>query len=81
VIKAILPKMTMKDWAFDVEIIYLSKKSGFKLREIPTTWNDQTGSKFNMISAGSKMLASIVKLRIKHSRLRARYSTGNNKNK
>lgn len=82
VVKTILPKMTMKDWAFDIELIYLSKKSGFKLKEIPTTWfDDQAGSKFKMITDGSKMLSSIVKLRIKHSRLRNKYNTENNKNK
>ena len=68
VLKKIVPEITMKDWAFDVEIIYLSKKYGFSLKEIPTTWYDQTGSKFDIIRAGSKMLGSIVKLRWRHSR-------------
>lgn len=63
VIEKILPEMTMKDWAFDVEMIYLSKKHGFKMREIPTIWYDQEGSKLNMMSAGLKMLKSIIKLR------------------
>jgi len=68
VIKKIIPHITMKDWAFDVELLYLSQKYGFSLKEIPTTWYDRAGSKFDMIRAGSKMLGSIVKLRFKHSR-------------
>lgn len=74
VIKSVLPKMTMKDWAFDVELIFLSKKGGFRLREIPTTWYDQAGSKFNLVRAGAKMLGSIIKLRLRHSRLRLKYN-------
>ncbi|MFC1842912.1 glycosyltransferase [Candidatus Dependentiae bacterium] len=80
VIKKILPSITMKDWAFDVELIYLSKKHGFALKEIPTTWYDQQGSKFDMVRAGSKMLGSIVKLRLKHSRVGHSGLLGNKKN-
>jgi len=68
VLEKIVPEITMKDWAFDVEVLYLSKKYGFSLKEIPTVWYDQTGSKFDIIKAGSRMLSSIVKLRWKHSR-------------
>jgi len=69
VIKEILPHITMKDWAFDVELLYLSKKHGFSFKEIPTIWYDRAGSKFDMIRAGSKMIGSIIKLRFKHSKV------------
>lgn len=69
VLKKIIPHITMKDWAFDVELLYLAKKYGFSLKEIPTRWYDRAGSKFDMIKAGSKMIGSIVKLRFKHSKV------------
>jgi len=69
VIKKIIPHITMKDWAFDVELLYLSQKHGFSLKEIPTIWYDRAGSKFDMMKAGSKMIGSIIKLRFKHSKI------------
>lgn len=63
--KKIIPHVTTKDWAFDVEIIYLCKKYGFNIKETPTTWYDQEDSKFNSIKSGSKMLLTLMKLRIK----------------
>jgi len=70
VLEKILPNIKMKDWAFDVELLYLAKKNGFVLHEIPTTWYDQQDSKFNAIRSGSKMILSIIKLKLRHSLFR-----------
>jgi glycosyltransferase involved in cell wall biosynthesis len=67
VILKVTPRMTMPQWAFDVELLYLCKKNGFKVKEIPTTWYDRDGSKLR-IRSGFVMLGSLVKLRLKNSR-------------
>jgi glycosyltransferase involved in cell wall biosynthesis len=65
VIKKIVPSMTITHWAFDVEILYLCKKFGFKIKEVPTTWHDQAGSKLR-IHSGIRMLGSLFNLRFRH---------------
>lgn len=67
VVQRIAPLMTMKQWAFDAEILYLCKKFGFNIKEYPTEWHDQAGSKLNYAS-GMRMLGSIIKLRWRHSK-------------
>lgn len=66
VVEVIAPHMVMTKWAFDVEILYLCKKFGFSIREVPTVWHDQAGSKLR-ISSGFRMLGSLVLLRLRHS--------------
>jgi len=66
VIEKILPYLTVRQWAFDVEPLYLFKKFGFSIREFPTVWYDQDGSKLRM-GAGFFMLSSLVQLRFTHS--------------
>jgi dolichyl-phosphate beta-glucosyltransferase len=66
VIEMITPQMVMDKWAFDVEILYLCKKFGFSILEIPTVWHDKAGSKLR-ISSGFRMLGSLFKLRLRHS--------------
>jgi len=63
VIKKILPHMTVNDWAFDVELLYLCKKYDFDVIEIPTVWNDQDGSKLSTLGAGLPMLWSLITLK------------------
>jgi glycosyltransferase involved in cell wall biosynthesis len=66
VIEKITPELTVTQWAFDVELLFLCKKYGFRIREFPTSWFDQTGSKLRM-SAGIRMFVSLTRLRLLHS--------------
>jgi hypothetical protein len=67
VIVAVTPELTVKQWAFDVELLYLAKKHGFKIHEEPTVWCDKEGSKLQPFRAGMYMLWSLIVLRFKHS--------------
>lgn len=67
VIQTIVDKFTVKQWAFDVELLYLCKKHQAKIKEIPTVWHDQADSKLHLLKGGMRMLSSLVKLRLVHS--------------
>jgi len=69
-ISKIIPKMSMSAWAFDVEILYLMKKEGFRVKEFPTVWVDQDYSTINFWQAGPGMALSIVRLRVLNSPFR-----------
>ncbi len=56
--------------AFDVDLLFHLREGGFKVREVPTTWQDQTGSRVSVIAASPKMLGSIVRLRLRYSLFR-----------
>jgi len=66
VINKIACQMVVKRWSVDVEILYLCKKFGFKIKEYPTEWHDQVGSKLRF-SSGFSMHTSLIALRLKHS--------------
>ncbi len=66
VIEKITPYLTVQQWAFDVELMYLCKKFGFSIREWPTVWYDQTESKLRLRS-GIRMLGSLGAVRWRHS--------------
>ena len=68
VIKKVTPHLTVKQWAFDVELLYLCKKFGFTVIEVPTVWVDKEGSKLSPIGGGFKMLTALFKLRLQHLR-------------
>lgn len=68
---AIVGDMSVKQWAFDVELLYLCKKNRFSVKELPTVWYDQADSKLQVMSSGVRMLGSVIKLRMRHSALRS----------
>ena len=44
----IFKKQTIKRWSFDVEILVIAKKLGYKIKELPVTWINPSGSKVNL---------------------------------
>ncbi|MDD3773682.1 MAG: glycosyltransferase family 2 protein [Patescibacteria group bacterium] len=41
----IFPKQTFMRWSFDMEILSIAKRLGYKIKEIPITWENAAGSK------------------------------------
>src|SRR5260370_35270928 len=66
VIQTITPHLTIRQWAFDVELLFLCKKYGFAVKELPTVWHDQSHSKLRIMRSGMRMLSSVLKLRLQH---------------
>lgn len=67
-IQAVIHELQVKQWAFDVELLYACKIHRFTIKEHPTVWHDQAGSKLKL-SHGIFMLGQLIKLRLQHLRL------------
>ncbi|MFH1431194.1 MAG: glycosyltransferase [Nanoarchaeota archaeon] len=70
VIEKVLPKLTMSQWAFDIDLLYNAKKSGAKIKEIPTFWREMKGSKINLKKSSIQMFLAVIQLRILNSKLK-----------
>jgi glycosyltransferase involved in cell wall biosynthesis len=66
VIQKIAPHLSVPQWAFDIEILYLCKRFGFIIKEFPTVWHDKAGSKLRILRAGSRMLGTLFLLRFRY---------------
>lgn len=65
VLETVTPQLTVTQWAFDAELLYLCKKAGYTVIEIPTVWEDQAESKLTL-KGGVRMLGSLFKVRWQH---------------
>lgn len=61
VIQDIFSRQRVNGLAFDVEILYIAKKLGFSIVEIPVNWVNQEGSKVSLIADSTKMLIDILR--------------------
>lgn len=57
------------DLAFDVNLLYSLKRSGFSVLEVPTEWTDKVGSKVTqtLVRSSLVMFLSVVRLRLIYS--------------
>ncbi len=70
--RAILPLLTISGFGFDVELLYLAKKFGYRSLEVPVHWGHVDGSKVRVVRDGIEMLIDLV--RIRWNDLRSRYN-------
>lgn len=70
VIKKIVDELDVTNWAFDIDLLYVLKKKNYKIKEIPTEWNDVSDSKFNLKKQIKEMGLAITRLRLIYSPFR-----------
>jgi len=61
--RPILKAAHIDGFAFDVELLFLARRAGLQIREIPVRWNHSAGSKVRLFQDSLRMLGEIVTLR------------------
>lgn len=59
----VFSKQTIYRWAFDVEILALAKRQGYKIKEVPVVWVNDAESHVKF-SGMVKMLLEIIEIRL-----------------
>ena len=66
----ILPRVGTTRFAFDVDLLYQLKRTGFSVLEEPTVWNDVEGSKVQLFNSSFDMFCAVIRMRLLYSPLR-----------
>jgi dolichyl-phosphate beta-glucosyltransferase len=61
--RQIISAARVNGFGFDVELLFLAQRAGFRLREIPVRWNHNEGSKVNFARDSVRMLREVLALR------------------
>jgi len=67
--RAIVPQIGLTKWAFDVDMLFQTRRARYPIKEIPTTWRDVGGSKLKVGRVSFQMLLAISRLRLLYSPL------------
>ena len=54
---------TIERWGFDPEILFIARKLGFRVAEVPVTWGHDERSRISYLRDGSQMLREMVQIR------------------
>ncbi len=64
VARDIFSVQTIDGWGFDVEVLFVALKRGYKLVEVPITWYYMPQSRINPIRASFEMLSEVLRVRL-----------------
>lgn len=60
---AIFPLQRIERWAFDPELLYLARKFGFSVAEVPVAWAHREGTRISPLKDGTRMFGELLKIR------------------
>lgn len=66
VARKIFPFVKTRGFSFDVEALYLCRRSGCRIKQIPICWQNSPPSKVRILASSVQMLLELVKIRIRH---------------
>lgn len=67
----IFHRLTTDGFGFDVELLYLARRRGYRVREVPVTWVYAASSRVDPLRDTARMFADVLRVRLND--LRGRY--------
>jgi dolichyl-phosphate beta-glucosyltransferase len=69
----VFPRLTTGGFGFDVELLYIARKRGYRIREVPVTWEYRSSSRVDPLRDTIRMFADV--LRVRRNDLRGVYGS------
>lgn len=65
--RELFQEQTLEGWTFDVEILYIAKKRGYKIIELPIHWYFNPGSRVHILRDSVAMFLDLIRIRLNDS--------------
>jgi dolichyl-phosphate beta-glucosyltransferase len=65
-VRPVFGRQKLSGFAFDVEILFIARRLGFSISEVPVNWQNQAGSKVNLVTDSLAMLWDLTHIRWLH---------------
>ena len=60
----IFSRLTLDDWSFDAEALFVARKLGYGFREVPIAWRDSPGTKVHRGKDAVRAVIGLVRIRL-----------------
>ena len=54
---------TINGFGFDLELLYVAQRRGYRIAEVPINWSDQPGSKVSLLRDGYRVIGELLAIR------------------
>ncbi|GMV38398.1 MAG: hypothetical protein AMXMBFR64_01140 [Myxococcales bacterium] len=69
VARDVFARVTTPGFGFDVEALYVARRLGYTIAEVPVVWIDDPATRVNAIRDSARMAADLVRIRMAHRNL------------
>ena len=64
----VFPILSISGFAFDVEILFICRKMGYRIIEVPINWADIKGTKVKIMRDSLHMLKDVIQIKVNYCR-------------
>jgi dolichyl-phosphate beta-glucosyltransferase len=64
----LFPRLTIDGFAWDVELVWLARRRGFRVEEVGVSWADSADSRVHPVRDSAAMLRDVLSMRRRHRR-------------
>lgn len=68
--QSIFPLCLLNGFGFDIEVLHVAQRLGFRIVEAPVSWYHKPGSKVRLLRDGLRMIVDLFRIRLRHRGLR-----------
>lgn len=68
VAEKIFPLQTMQGWSFDVEVLYIARRMGYPILEVPIDWYYNPGTRVRLVQDSLRMFTDLIAIRCNAAR-------------
>jgi hypothetical protein len=61
----LIPKVVNNHWFFDTELLVIAEKSGFRMLEVPVTWDEDADTRVKIVKTAAEDLKGLARLRFR----------------
>ena len=61
----LLPRIENEEWFFDTELLLLAEKGGYRVKDIPVRWVEDTDTRVNVLKTVAEDLGGLLRMRFK----------------
>jgi len=62
--RAIFSRACVDRFAFDIEVLLIAVRLGYRVVEVPVNWNHKPGSRINLLTDSARMLFDVLRIRL-----------------
>lgn len=67
-VETVFPHATVDGWAFDIEVLFLARRAGLRIVEVPIEWHYREESRLHMSRDAVRMLREVLQIRARARR-------------
>jgi hypothetical protein len=64
VVDEVFPLQTLTGWSFDVEVLFIARKRGYRIVELPIPWHFNAESKVRVLQDSIRMGLDLLTIRL-----------------